>query len=112
MKRISNNIENTIIIKTTKESNESKIGFIEKQTKKNILSFNPLSKNTIKKIITKQNKNLTNEQIEKIIEKSNYLEENAKNINNLINENLVNFNEVTQNLWYNITKEVKIWNYY
>ena len=92
------NFENTIIIKTTKESNESKIGFIEKQTKKNILSFNPLSKNTIKKIITKQNKNLTNEQIEKIIEKSNYLEENAKNINNLINENLVNFNEVTQNL--------------
>ena len=68
--------------------------------------------NTIKKIITKQNKNLTNEQIEKIIEKSNYLEENAKNINNLINENLVNFNEVTQNLWYNVIKEVKIWNYY
>ena len=92
------NFENTIIIKTTQESNESKIGFIEKQTKKNILSFNPLSKNTIKKIITKQNKNLTNEQIEKIIEKSNYLEENAKNLNNLINENLVNFNEVTQNL--------------
>ena len=92
------NFENTIIIKTTQESNKSKIGFIEKQTKKNILSFNPLSKNTIKKIITKQNKNLTNEQIEKIIEKSNYLEENAKNINNLINENLVNFNEVTQNL--------------
>ena len=106
------NFENTIIIKTTKEESNHSIGFIEKPNKQNTLTFNSLSVCSIKKIITKQNKNLTNEQIEKIIEKSNYLEENAKNINNLINENLVNFNEVTQNLWYNITKEVKIWNYY
>ena len=106
------NFENTIIIKTNKETSKSPIGFIEKQTKKTTLLFNPLSENSIKKIITKQNNHLTKEQIDKIIEKSNYLEQNAKNINNLINENLVNFNEVTSILWYNVNKEVKIWNYF
>lgn len=104
------NFENTIIIKTTKEENNHSIGFIEKPNKQNTLTFNSLSVCSIKKIITKQNNTLTDEQINKIIEKSNYLEQNAKQLLNLINENLVNINEVIPNLWYNVTKEVKIWN--
>lgn len=106
------NFENTIIIKTTKEENNHSIGFIEKPNKQNTLTFNSLSVCSIKKIITKQNNTLTDEQINKIIEKSNYLEQNAKQLLNLINENLVNINEVIPNLWYNVTKEVKIWNYF
>ena len=106
------NFENTIIIKTTKEESNHSIGFIEKPNKQNTLTFNSLSVCSIKKIITKQNNTLTDEQINKIIEKSNYKEQNAKQLLNLINENLVNINEVIPNLWYNITKEVKIWNYY
>lgn len=104
------NFENTIIIKTTKEESNHSIGFIEKPNKQNTLTFNSLSVCSIKKIITKQNNTLTDEQINKIIEKSNYLEQNAKQLLNLINENLVNINEVIPNLWYNVTKEVKIWN--
>lgn len=104
------NFENTIIIKTTKEKSNHSIGFIEKPNKQNTLTFNSLSVCSIKKIITKQNNTLTDEQINKIIEKSNYKEQNAKQLLNLINENLVNFNEVKENLWYNVTKEVKIWN--
>lgn len=104
------NFENTIIIKTTKEENNHSIGFIEKPNKQNTLTFNSLSVCSIKKIITKQNNTLTDEQINKIIEKSNYKEQNAKQLLNLINENLVNINEVIPNLWYNVTKEVKIWN--
>lgn len=106
------NFENTIIIKTTKEESNHSIGFIEKPNKQNTLTFNSLSVCSIKKIITKQNNTLTDEQINKIIEKSNYLEQNAKQLLNLINENLVNINEVIPNLWYNVTKEVKIWNYF
>lgn len=104
------NFENTIIIKTTKEESNHSIGFIEKPNKQNTLTFNSLSVCSIKKIITKQNNTLTDEQINKIIEKSNYKEQNAKQLLNLINENLVNINEVIPNLWYNVTKEVKIWN--
>ena len=104
------NFENTIIIKTAKEENNHSIGFIEKPNKQNTLTFNSLSVCSIKKIITKQNNTLTDEQINKIIEKSNYKEQNAKQLLNLINENLVNINEVIPNLWYNVTKEVKIWN--
>ena len=104
------NFENTIIIKTTKEESNHSIGFIEKPNKLNTLTFNSLSVCSIKKIITKQNNTLTDEQINKIIEKSNYKEQNAKQLLNLINENLVNINEVIPNLWYNVTKEVKIWN--
>ena len=92
------NFENTIIIKTTKEENNHSIGFIEKPNKQNTLTFNSLSVCSIKKIITKQNNTLTDEQINKIIEKSNYLEQNAKQLLNLINENLVNINEVIPNL--------------
>lgn len=104
------NFENTIIIKTTKEESNHSIGFIEKPNKQNTLTFNSLSVCSIKKIITKQNNTLTDEQINKIIEKSNYKEQNVKKLLNLINENLVNINEVIPNLWYNVTKEVKIWN--
>ena len=104
------NFENTIIIKTTKEDSNHSIGFIEKPNKQNTLTFNSLSVCSIKKIITKQNNTLTDEQINKIIEKSNYKEQNAKQLLKLINENLVNINEVIPNLWYNVTKEVKIWN--
>ncbi len=92
------NFENTIIIKTTKEDSNHSIGFIEKPNKQNTLTFNSLSVCSIKKIITKQNNTLTDEQINKIIEKSNYLEQNAKQLLNLINENLVNINEVIPNL--------------
>ncbi len=92
------NFENTIIIKTTKEESNHSIGFIEKPNKQNTLTFNSLSVCSIKKIITKQNNTLTDEQINKIIEKSNYLEQNAKQLLNLINENLVNINEVIPNL--------------
>ena len=92
------NFENTIIIKTTKEENNHSIGFIEKPNKQNTLTFNSLSVCSIKKIITKQNNTLTDEQINKIIEKSNYKEQNAKQLLNLINENLVNINEVIPNL--------------
>ena len=92
------NFENTIIIKTTKEKSNHSIGFIEKPNKQNTLTFNSLSVCSIKKIITKQNNTLTDEQINKIIEKSNYKEQNAKQLLNLINENLVNFNEVKENL--------------
>lgn len=92
------NFENTIIIKTTKEESNHSIGFIEKPNKQNTLTFNSLSVCSIKKIITKQNNTLTDEQINKIIEKSNYKEQNAKQLLNLINENLVNINEVIPNL--------------
>lgn len=92
------NFENTIIIKTTKEESNHSIGFIEKPNKLNTLTFNSLSVCSIKKIITKQNNTLTDEQINKIIEKSNYKEQNAKQLLNLINENLVNINEVIPNL--------------
>lgn len=92
------NFENTIIIKTTKEESNHSIGFIEKPNKQNTLTFNSLSVCSIKKIITKQNNTLTDEQINRIIEKSNYLEQNAKQLLNLINENLVNINEVIPNL--------------
>ena len=92
------NFENTIIIKTTKEESNHSIGFIEKPNKQNTLTFNSLSVCSIKKIITKQNNTLTDEQINKIIEKSNYKEQNAKKLLNLINENLVNINEVIPNL--------------
>ena len=92
------NFENTIIIKTTKEDSNHSIGFIEKPNKQNTLTFNSLSVCSIKKIITKQNNTLTDEQINKIIEKSNYKEQNAKQLLKLINENLVNINEVIPNL--------------
>ena len=92
------NFENTIIIKTTKEESNHSIGFIEKPNKQNTLTFNSLSVCSIKKIITKQNNTLTDEQINRIIEKSNYKEQNAKQLLNLINENLVNINEVIPNL--------------
>ena len=92
------NFENTIIIKTTKEESNHSIGFIEKPNKQNTLTFNSLSVCSIKKIITKQNNTLTDEQINKIIEKSNYKEQNVKKLLNLINENLVNINEVIPNL--------------
>ena len=99
---LSNNTKikfnNTLFIFTSNEqSNNENIGFIKNDLKEHkynskfryVLNLNDLSKEDIINIIRKENNSLNENDIDKIINKSDYKKEGAKNIKNLINESLM-----------------------
>lgn len=93
------NFNNAIFIFTTNKTSETaKVGFVTSDincSKSNIfkhtITLNTLTKENILEIIKKQNSTLTDEQINNILNKSNYKTNGAKNIKNLISEISVEF---------------------
>lgn len=94
---LSNNSEikfnNTLFIFTSKETKtKENIGFIKNsetiinENFSNTILLKDLSKEDLKNIILKENSKLSKENIEKIIEKSDYKNIGAKRIHSLINE--------------------------
>lgn len=94
------NFENVLFIKTETKQNETKIGFITKEytSSNDEIHMNNLTKEDIIKIILNNKKDLKEEEVSYILNKSNYKKENAKRIKSLINEIYVNNNEVINNL--------------
>ncbi len=91
------NFSNCMLIFTSNTKAENnKIGFINKEEKPIInkfnhyISLNDLNKKTIIKLIKKQNESLSDEDINNIIKRSNYIHNGAKNLKNIINEISVN----------------------
>lgn len=100
--KLSNNqtikFNNTIFIFTTTNiSSKESIGFIKNNIETSHENFNvtinlkDLTKDNIEKIILNKNKNLTEKQIEEIINKSDYKNLGAKRITYLINESYMEF---------------------
>jgi len=91
------NFSNCMLIFTSNTKAENnKIGFINKEEKPIInkfnhyISLNDLNKETIIKLIKKQNELLSDEDINNIIKRSNFIHNGAKNLKNIINEISVN----------------------
>lgn len=89
------NLNNTLIIKEETLASTSSIGFINKELtdNKNSIIYNSLTKEDIIKIIKKKNQILKKNELNNLLNNSNYLKDNAKNIDKQLNENCVLINE-------------------
>lgn len=89
------NLNNTLIIKEETLTSTSSIGFINKELtdNKNSIIYNSLTKEDIIKIIKKKKPNIKEKELNNLLNNSNYLKDNAKNIDKQFNENCVLINE-------------------
>ena len=89
------NLNNTLIIKEETLASTSSIGFINKELtdNKNSIIYNSLTKEDIIKIIKKKKPNIKEKELNNLLNNSNYLKDNAKNIDKQLNENCVLINE-------------------
>lgn len=89
------NLNNTLIIKEETLASTSSIGFINKELtdNKNNIIYNSLTKEDIIKIIKKKKPNIKEKELNNLLNNSNYLKDNAKNIDKQLNENYVLINE-------------------
>ena len=73
----------------------SSIGFINKELtdNKNSIIYNSLTKEDIIKIIKKKKPNIKEKELNNLLNNSNYLKDNAKNIDKQLNETYVLINE-------------------
>ena len=89
------NLNNTLIIKEETLASTSSIGFINKELtdNKNNIIYNSLTKEDIIKIIKKKKPNINEKELNNLLNNSNYLKDNAKNIDKQLNETYVLINE-------------------